>query len=119
MMSHNADFAISPLVAILSSFHNSLVPATAVDALRTFPGEHMVSTSAQSIPYDYVPRNISAWLGEKISIGAESFNETVIGGPAMNPSTFNSAVVQWDTGAGIGWITVCAHSLLRWYQRTT
>ncbi|QRD84357.1 hypothetical protein F9C07_1677559 [Aspergillus flavus] len=108
MMSHNADFAISPLVAILSSFHNSLVPATAVDALRTFPGEHMVSTSAQSIPYDYVPRNISAWLGEKISIGAESFNETVIGGPAMNPSTFNSAVVQWDTGAGVGWITLYA-----------
>ncbi|KAE8362495.1 hypothetical protein BDV27DRAFT_166199 [Aspergillus caelatus] len=108
MMSHNADFAISPLVAILSSFHNSLVPATAVDALRTFPGEHMASTSAQSIPYDYFPRNISAWLGEKISVGAESFNETVIGGPAMNPSTFNSAVVQWDTGAGIGWITLYA-----------
>ncbi|KNG84741.1 hypothetical protein ANOM_005543 [Aspergillus nomiae NRRL 13137] len=108
MMSHNADFAISPLVAILSSFHNSLVPATAVDALRTFPGEHMVTTSAQSIPYDYSTRNISVWLGERISVGAESFNETVIGGPAMNPSTFNSAVVQWDTGAGIGWITLYA-----------
>ncbi|KAF7593026.1 hypothetical protein BBP40_012113 [Aspergillus hancockii] len=108
MMSHNADFAISPLVAILSNFHNSLVPSTAVNALRTFPGEHMVHTSAQSIPYDYSPRKVNAWLGEKISIGAESFNETVVGGPAINPSTFNSAVIQWDTGVGNGWITLYA-----------
>jgi hypothetical protein len=71
----------------------------------------MFNTSAQSIPYDYSPRKVNAWLGEKISIGAESFNETVVGGPAINPSTFNSAVIQWDTGAGIGWITVCFFSL--------
>ena len=105
-MSHNADFATSPLVAILSDFHNSLVPPQAIDALSVFPGEHSVNTSAYSIPYDSFPRRVDAWLGEKISIGCESFNETVVGGPAENPSTFNPAVIQWDTGAGIGWIAV-------------
>ncbi|OJJ35768.1 hypothetical protein ASPWEDRAFT_51744 [Aspergillus wentii DTO 134E9] len=108
MMSHNSDFAISPLVAILSNFHNALVPSSAVDALKTFPGEHFVNTSAYSIPYDSSPRKVNAWLGKKISIGAESFNETVIGGPAVNPSTFNPAVIQWDTETGIGWIVLYA-----------
>ncbi|KAH8433579.1 uncharacterized protein LDX57_011213 [Aspergillus melleus] len=108
MMSHSADFATSPLVAILSDFHNSLVPPQAIDALRVFPGEHSVNTSAYSIPYDSFPRRVDAWLGEKISIGCESFNETVVGGPAENPSTFNPAVIQWDTGAGIGWIALYA-----------
>lgn len=106
-MSHNADFAISPLVAVLSTFHNSLVPPAAVNALAKFPGEHFVNTSALSVPYDHSPRQVRAWLGDKMSIGAESFNETVVGGPAINPSTFNPAVIQWDTGAGIGWIAVC------------
>ena len=105
-MSHNSDFAISPLIAILSDFHNPLVPSSAMNALKEFPGEHSVNTSAYSTPYDNSPREIRAWLGEKVSIGAESFNETVVGGPAINPSTFNPAVIQWDTGTGIGWIAV-------------
>lgn len=106
MMSHNSDFSISPLIAILSNFHNSLVPSSAVQALKAFPGEHTVNTSAYSIPYDSFPRQVTAWLSEGISIGAETFNESVVGGPAINPSQFNPAVIQWDTGAGIGWITV-------------
>lgn len=114
-MSHNSDFAISPLVAILSGFHNSLVPPPAIDALSVFPGEHLVTTSAYSIPYDSFPRRVEAWLGEKISIGAESFNETVVGGPAENPSTFNPAVIQWDTGAEIGWIAVSCRK--KWANR--
>ncbi|GKZ26742.1 hypothetical protein AbraCBS73388_003122 [Aspergillus brasiliensis] len=108
MMSHNADFSISPLIAILSNFHNSLVPPTAVQALKAFPGEHTVNTSAYSIPYDSFPRRVTSWLSEGISIGAETFNESVVGGPAINPSQFNPAVIQWDTGAGIGWITLYA-----------
>ncbi|BCR95277.1 uncharacterized protein AKAW2_20217A [Aspergillus luchuensis] len=108
MMSHNSDFSISPLIAILSNFHNSLVPSSAVQALKAFPGEHTVNTSAYSIPYDSFPRQVAAWLSEGISIGAETFNESVVGGPAINPSQFNPAVIKWDTGAGIGWITLYA-----------
>lgn len=77
-----------------------------MEALKVFPGEHSVNTSAYSIPYDYSPREIKAWPGKNISIGAENFNETVIGGPAINPSTFNPAMIQWDTGEGVGWIAV-------------
>lgn len=106
MMSHSADFAISPLIAILSNYHNALVPPAVVEALRRFPGEHFVNTSAYSIPYDSYPRRITAWLSDGISIGAESFNESVVGGPAINPTQFNPAVIQWDTGAGVGFITV-------------
>ncbi|KAL2216274.1 hypothetical protein M432DRAFT_551753 [Thermoascus aurantiacus ATCC 26904] len=108
MMSHSADFAISPLIAILSNYHNALVPPAVVEALRRFPGEHFVNTSAYSIPYDSYPRRITAWLSDGISIGAESFNESVVGGPAINPTQFNPAVIQWDTGAGVGFITLHA-----------
>ncbi|KAL1879500.1 hypothetical protein Plec18167_003957 [Paecilomyces lecythidis] len=108
MMSHSADFAISPLVAILADYHNALVPQSAVDSLTQFPGEHLVNTSAYSIPYDSYPRRITAWLSERISIGGESFNETVVGGPAINPTQFNPAVIQWNTGDGVGFITLHA-----------
>ncbi|KAG9935854.1 hypothetical protein KCV02_g6292, partial [Aureobasidium melanogenum] len=36
------------------------------------------------------------------------FDENVVGGPAINPSTFNPAVIQWNTGAGVGFITLHA-----------
>ena len=29
-----------------------------------------------------------------------------MGGPAINPGTFNPAVIQWETGNGVGWINV-------------
>ncbi|PGH12515.1 hypothetical protein AJ79_04259 [Helicocarpus griseus UAMH5409] len=108
MMSHSADFAISPLVAILSPFHDKLVPGTTVGSLQNFQGEHTVDTSAYSIPYDSYPRQITAWLDDNISIGGESFNESVIGGPAINPSQFNPAVIQWNTGNEVGFITLYA-----------
>ncbi|KAK2779974.1 hypothetical protein FQN53_001160 [Emmonsiellopsis sp. PD_33] len=108
MMSHSADFAISPLVAILSPFHDKLVPKRTIQSLKKFKGQHTVNTSAYSIPYDSYPRKITAWLDENISIGAESFNESVIGGPAVNPSQFNPAVIQWNTGEEVGYITLHA-----------
>ncbi|RAL60387.1 hypothetical protein DID88_000163 [Monilinia fructigena] len=48
------------------------------------------------------------WLANNISIGAETFNENVIGGPAKNQRTFNPALMQWNTGNGIGWLTLYA-----------
>jgi hypothetical protein len=108
-MGHKNDFAIGPLIAILAPFHNELVDDAAYDALHTFPGTHTVETSAFSPPFDTYPRNISAWLSANLTIGAESFSENVIGGPAENPSSFNPAVVQWARKDGsVGWLTLYA-----------
>lgn len=102
-LSHIADFAYGPLFAILAEFQNSMIPSEVFTKLSKFSGEHTFTSSAFSPPFDIYPRNITAWLAPNISIGAETFNETVVGGPATNPQTFNPAVIQWDTGNGIGW----------------
>lgn len=108
-MGHKDDFAIGPLVAILAPFHNTLIDEATVSALHTFPGTHMVNTSAFSPPYDTYPRNISAWLSPNLTIGAESFSENVVGGPSKNPKQFNPAVVQWARPDGsVGWVSLYA-----------
>jgi hypothetical protein len=98
-------------MAILGPFHSTLVPDTVIKALTTFRGEHTFKSSTFSPPFDVYARNITAWLSDSISIGAESFNETVIGGPATSTSSFRPALIQWDTagrngkeGNGVGWI---------------
>ncbi|KKY19193.1 hypothetical protein UCRPC4_g04567 [Phaeomoniella chlamydospora] len=108
VMSHSADFEYAPLFAILADFASTLVPANVTQRLSEFEGEHAFTSSTYSPPYDYVPRNITSWLAPNISIGSETFNETVVGGPAINPSTFNPAVIQWNTGVDIGFITLYA-----------
>ena len=108
-MGHKDDFAIGPLVAILAPFHNNLVSNTTISALTTFPGTHNVSTSAFSPPFDTYPRNITAWMSPNLTIGAESFAENVVGGPAKNPNSFNPAVVQWARKDGsVGWLSLYA-----------
>lgn len=108
-MGHKNDFAISPLIAILAPFHNTLVSNATFSALTMFPGTHSVNTSAFSPPFDTYPRNITAWVSANLTIGAESFSENVIGGPAKNPSSFNPAVVQWGRKDGsVGWLSLYA-----------
>jgi hypothetical protein len=108
-MGHKDDFAIGPLIAILAPFHNSLVENTTLSALTVFPGTHSVKTSAFSQPFDTYPRNITAWLSPNLTIGAETFSENVIGGPAKNPNSFNPAVVQWSRNDGsVGFLTLYA-----------
>jgi hypothetical protein len=108
-MGHKDDFAISPLVAILASFHNTLVPNNTLSSLLNFPGTHTVKTSAFSPPYDTYPRNITTWMSPNLTIGAELFAENVIGGPAKNPNSFNPAVVQWARKDGsVGWMSLYA-----------
>lgn len=87
-----------------------MIPSDVVGRLSNFSGEHTFTSSTFSPPFDIYPRNITAWLAPNISIGAETFNETVIGGPATNPNTFNPAVIQWDTGNGVGWCNVSSLS---------
>lgn len=108
-MGHKDDFAISPLIAILAPFHNTFISNATLSALTTFPGTHAVTTSAFSPPFDTYPRNISAWISDNLTIGAESFSENVIGGPAKNPNSFNPAVVQWGRKDGsVGWLSLYA-----------
>lgn len=108
-MGHKNDFAISPLIAILAPFHNALVPASTLSALSAFQDTHTVHTSAFSPPWDTYPRNITAWISPNLTIGAESFAESVIGGPAKSQTAFTPAVVQWLRGdKSVGWLSLWA-----------
>lgn len=105
-MSHAADYAWAPLFAVLADYHQSLLPEGLVANLTTFSGDHFFTASTYYPPYDYVPRNITSWLSENLTIGAESFNENVIGGPSENQASFNPAVIQWNTGNEISFISL-------------
>lgn len=106
VMSHMADYAWAPVFAVLADYHKTLIPDDVLSSLSEFQGEHTFTASAYYPPYDNIARNITTWLSEKITIGAESYDEIVVGGPSMNPSAFNPAVVQWNTGSEISFISV-------------
>ncbi|KAF2753315.1 hypothetical protein EJ05DRAFT_211166 [Pseudovirgaria hyperparasitica] len=109
VMSHEGDFAIAPLIAILAPYHNSLLNESTIAALTTFPGTHTVHTSAFSPPWDVYPRNITTYMSASLTIGAESFSEEVIGGPSKNSASFNPAVAQWKRRDGsVGWLSLYA-----------
>jgi hypothetical protein len=85
-LTHADDFEYAPLIAVLSPFHDALVPADAVATLTTFTGEHTYAASASSPPIDNVPRNLTSWVSANLTIGATSFDETNVGGPRIDPS---------------------------------
>ena len=106
VMSHTADYAWAPLMAILAEFHQSLLPKGTIDAISSFTGERTFTAQAYYPPYDYAPRNITTWLSANLTIGAESYNENVVGGPSTSQESFNPAVVQWTAGNQIAFISV-------------
>ncbi|KAI1338142.1 hypothetical protein F5Y15DRAFT_132837 [Xylariaceae sp. FL0016] len=108
VMSHAADYAWAPVIAILADAHEALLPEGIQSNLSTFSGEHIFEAQAYYPPYDKTSRNITTWLSQNLTIGAESFDETEIGGPSESQESFNPAVVQWTTGAGseIGFLTL-------------
>jgi hypothetical protein len=101
-----ADYAWAPLFAALAKSHEKLIPKKTVAKLSKFQGERTFTASAEYPPFDLEPRNITTWLSKNLTIGAESYNETVIGGPARSPTSFNPAVIQWNTGSEISFISV-------------
>lgn len=105
-MSHSADYAFAPVLAILDKAHSKLVPDEVVDKLSIFQGEHMYHASAWSPPYDLVWRNYSTWMDEKIAVGGMSFNQVQQGGAGGNLEAFMPVIVQWDTGSEVGFIAV-------------
>ncbi|KXJ95465.1 hypothetical protein Micbo1qcDRAFT_217193 [Microdochium bolleyi] len=107
MMSHSADFAFAPMVVVLADFHASLLPEDLKQSLRTFDvAERTFAAQAYYPPYDTVPRNISTWLSRNLTIGAESFNQTDLGGPARSQEAFNPVVAQWKVGGEIAFLSL-------------
>lgn len=102
-MAHVDDFEIGPLISVMAPYHRQFVGDETMKALRMFGDEHFVRRQAFSPPYDQYPRNITTYMSANLTIGATSFEENVVGGPSINPSQFNPAVVQWlrrDGSAG-------------------
>ncbi|KAF4983996.1 hypothetical protein FZEAL_701 [Fusarium zealandicum] len=106
IMSHMSDYAWAPLFAVLAKSHEKMVPKEVLKGLKTFEGEHNFTASTYYPPFDTVPRNISSWLSENLTIGAESFDQIVLGGPGQNQPAFNPAVIQWNTGSEISFISL-------------
>ncbi|EJT76456.1 hypothetical protein GGTG_06375 [Gaeumannomyces tritici R3-111a-1] len=106
VMSHMADYAWAPVFAALAAKNDELLPEPSRKRLETFEGEHTFKASTYTPPFDLVPRNITTWMSEDLTIGAESFDEIVVGGPSRSQESFNPAVVQWDTGREISFISL-------------
>ncbi|KAH8878822.1 hypothetical protein GQ53DRAFT_850000 [Thozetella sp. PMI_491] len=94
-IAHADDFEYAPLIAVLADFHKTLVPDAALAKLTTFPGEHTYKGQTYAPPADYEPRNISTWLSANMTIGTDSFNQSVLGGYSKDSTSFSPSVVQW------------------------
>ena len=112
-IAHNDDYEFAPLVAILSQYHidSGLLDDEVLKAMTIFddPGEEgrFFEASAFSDAYDYVPRNTTSWISANLTIGAQSFDANVAGGPARNLERYNPAVVQWLRESGtVGFLTL-------------
>lgn len=106
---HADDFQIAPVLAAILPFHHTLVPEGVVEKLLAFPGEHTYTTAAYAPPYDLARRNVTTWLGENLTIGAESFDQSVVGGFSINQQQWAPAVAQWLRSDGtVGWLSYWA-----------
>ncbi|KAJ5727288.1 hypothetical protein N7493_005108 [Penicillium malachiteum] len=94
-MYHQDDFAFYPLFALSMPEMLKYLSEKSKSKFITFPGEHFFTGQAYSPPYDTYPRNITTWMSENVTIGAETVAETVVGGPAESTSAFSPAVIQW------------------------
>ncbi|KAJ0415159.1 hypothetical protein BJY00DRAFT_327255 [Aspergillus carlsbadensis] len=94
-MAHADDFEIAPVIAVLSGFHRKLIPSSTMARLKTFNGERTYTGHAYAPPADYEPRNITTWLSPNLTIGTQSFNQSVVGGFSEDSSSFSPSVVQW------------------------
>ena len=105
-MSHAADYAWGPLIAVLSHRATEFLPEDFFDGFTKFEGERTFEAQAWYPPYDLETRNITTWLFEAITIGAMSYNQTQNGGAVGDANSFTPAVVQWAAGEEVGFLTV-------------
>ncbi|KAH7304675.1 hypothetical protein B0I35DRAFT_454545 [Stachybotrys elegans] len=95
LMSHANDYAFGPLIAELADYHRTLLPRGLLDKLKSPTKEHTYTAQAYYPPYDLATRNITTWVSEKMTIGAQSFVQTVVGGPTESKTQWSPAVVHW------------------------
>ncbi|KAE9566282.1 hypothetical protein CGCF415_v015617 [Colletotrichum fructicola] len=106
-MAHADDFEYAPLISVLAPYHDALVPKSVIQKLVSFPGEHMYETTAISPPHDLTPRNVTAWLSDNVTIGAESYDEDTLGGPRQDSLQWSPAAIQWARNDGsIGYVVL-------------
>lgn len=109
-MYHQDDFAFYPLFALAMPEMLKYLSAQSKKNLVAFPGEHFHIAQAYSPPFDIYPRNITTWMSENLTIGAETLAQDVVGGAAKSTSAFNPAVIQWaidnsQIGCVTHWVT--------------
>ncbi len=89
---HAGDFCFGPLVAILGP----RVPAEVIPHLLAFQGERCVARVIGDSPR----RTVTAWLGERMMIGAEHTSLADIGQGQFHPAT-----IHWQAGSRrVGWV---------------
>ncbi|KAL6232804.1 hypothetical protein BDW75DRAFT_232519 [Aspergillus navahoensis] len=99
-LAHADDFEVAPVITVLSEFHKTIVPDTVISRLRSFSGAHTYTGHAYAPPADYEPRNVTTWVSANLSIGTQSFNQSVLGGFSEDSSSFSPSVVQWVRSDG-------------------
>ena len=110
IMGKATDWGWGPLIAVHSDFFRSILPSGLEDSLKSFDEERTWNGNAYYPPYDLEARNISAWLSQNLTIGAESYRCQSANGPPNNQLQFHPAVAQWQysgvAGPTIGWLDV-------------
>lgn len=107
-LTHADDFEYAPLIAVLSPYHDSLIPESTIKLLKS-TCDRTVKRSAFAPPHDLVPRNVTTWMSRNLTIGAESFKQDVLGGVRQDNTQWNPAVVQWlRSDDSVGYMTVRA-----------
>lgn len=105
---HGSDVALLPLQMIVAPYCEAGL-TTALRAKFTTLVPHSYSPKAFSPPHDKSSRQYEFYLSDGLSVGGVSFDEDVLGGPALNVAQFTPGVIQWDSGrhgGGCGWIAV-------------
>lgn len=109
-MYHGDDFAFYPLFAMsMPEMLKYLSPESRSNLVK-FPGPHIYTAQAFSPPFDQYPRNITSWISDNITIGAETIAQQVVGGASENSNQFSPAVIQWaidetQIGCLTHWVT--------------
>ncbi|KPM43742.1 hypothetical protein AK830_g2758 [Neonectria ditissima] len=106
IMTHSADYAWAPLVAVLAGKQAALLPDDFFDDLKTFDKERTFEAQAYYPPYDLETRNITTWLSDKVTAGGMSYNQTQVGGPTGSSTSFTPAVIQWITDREVAFLTL-------------
>lgn len=96
---HAADFYLMPVVALVEA----LPPEDVLSKFATFPGEQMVERTIEP------DRTVTAWLSEKLMLGAEADNLN-----EERTNQFHPATAHWVMPDGkIGWLRLRSYSLVQ------